>query len=123
MGRFKVRFKVCSIRDPNKCKEVEGWVDTGATLSVIPKEILEELGIEPKREQDFGLAACGLRIRRKVGSANIRIRVNGKEEEVTTEVVFGEKGDIVLLGVDVFEHLGLKIDPKTGKIIQELAYL
>ncbi|MHA1616447.1 MAG: retroviral-like aspartic protease family protein [Candidatus Njordarchaeales archaeon] len=123
MGLFKVKFKVCSTRDPNRCKEVEGLVDTGAIISVVPKRILEELGIEPIREQDFGLATCGLRVRRKIGAAFIKININGKELVTNDEVIFGEEGDTIILGATVLEKLGLKVDPKEKKIIEHIAHL
>ena len=118
MDRFKVRFKVCSVREPERCREVEGVVDTGATVSVIPKEILQELEIAPSRPRVFTLAD-GSKIERTVSGAILKIKVDGKEYETFDEVLFGEKGDEIILGVTALEHLGIKVDSKRGKLIKE----
>jgi len=123
MGRFKVRFKICSIRDPSKCKEIEGWVDTGSTVSIVPKAILKELGIMPIREQTFRLATSGIEVKRKVGHAIIKISVDGEELETASDVAFGQKDDETILGIPVLETLGIDIDPQKRKLVRSLGHL
>ena len=40
-----------------------------------------------------------------------------------SEVVFGEDTDGVVLGVLAMEGMGLKVDPRSGKIIREDIFL
>lgn len=106
MGQVNV---LISVINP---EEFSALADTGATLSVIPAEILESIGIE--RRQSVGLVyADGRRARRDIGE--VAISVN---DEVTTgRVVFGEPGDASLLGVTTLEQLGLVVDPVQRRLI------
>lgn len=91
---------------PEKERLLEFLVDSGATFSVISEDILNELGIEPHREQEFVLAD-GTKIKRKIGDAIFEI--NGLR--AASPVVFGEKEDSILLGVFTLESLGFILDP------------
>lgn len=106
MGRTDVRLKVKNPRDPRKVYEGEFLVDSGATYSVVPTAILKRLGVVPQREETFSLAD-GSTIKRKVGSALYEFE--GRES--AAPVLFGEKGDSLLLGVFTLEALGLTLDP------------
>lgn len=86
--------------------------DTGATLTVLPKMLLERLGVAVQGEREFRLAD-GRTMRRGVGE--VRIRVNG--DAVTTRVVFGEPEDAALLGVTALEELGLMVDPVARRLV------
>jgi predicted aspartyl protease len=81
-------------------------VDSGATYSVIPTEVLERLGVIVTARQEFTVANCE-RISRKKGIAAFRYgeRIGG------ADVVFGEEGDASLLGAFTLEALGLALDP------------
>ena len=81
-------------------------MDTGAFFSVVPKEILRNAGVHPRRRQTFTLAN-GHKIIRQVGGALFRY---GKYEG-EAPVIFGEKHDKALLGVLSIEAMGLEIDP------------
>ena len=87
-------------------RAVECLVDSGATYSVIAAGVLEELGIEPIAEEVFRLGN-GETIRRRKGIAAFRYleRVGG------ADVVFGEEGDMNLVGVLTLEELALALDP------------
>jgi clan AA aspartic protease len=81
-------------------------VDSGAVYSVVPAPILRRLGIKPAKTRSF-LLADGREIKRPLGEALIRI----KGDEGTSPVIFGEKGDSVLLGSVTLEVLGFMLDP------------
>jgi len=74
--------------------------------SVVPAALLRRLGIKPGRTRSF-LLADGTEIKRPLGEALFRI--NG--EQGTSPVIFGEPGDIVLLGSMSLEAVGLILDP------------
>lgn len=86
-------------------------VDTGASLSFIPRDILESLGIQPEDEEPFELGD-GRVVDRKVGPAVIRYQ--GKS--AGTQVVFAEPGDGPVLGVNALEELGLQLNPRSGRL-------
>ena len=91
-------------RDP--MHDVELIVDSGEHFAVVPREILKELGIRPRRKRSFVLAN-GEKFERKMCNAEFEY----KGEPGAAPVVFGEKGDFPLLGVTTLEALGLLFDP------------
>lgn len=86
-------------------------VDTGASLSFIPRNILEELGVAPVDVEPFELGD-GRIVERQVGPAIVRYQ--GKE--AGTQVVFAEPGDGPVLGVNALEELGLQLNPRSGRL-------
>lgn len=111
MGITNVRLKVKNPRYPRKSFESKFLVDSGATYTVVPKDVLEKLGIKPIRVDSFDLAD-GKTIKRKVGNAIYEY----KGIEAAAPVLFGEEGDSMLLGVFTLEALGLTLDPFKRKL-------
>lgn len=54
MGHVKVKARIWDI-EKTKSKEIDGIVDTGATLSVIPEKIAGELDWKKLENQKLGL--------------------------------------------------------------------
>ena len=106
MGMTFVQVQVANPANPERTEPVDLMVDSGAMYSVVPAPVLEKLGIRPLTEQVFQLAN-GDRITRKKGVAVFKYaeRIGG------ADVVFGEEGDVNLLGVGTLESLGLLLDP------------
>ena len=50
MGKIIERVKLTSLFNPNKSVEVEAVVDTGATMVVLPKDIVEALELRKVRD-------------------------------------------------------------------------
>jgi predicted aspartyl protease len=80
-------------------------VDTGAELSWAPAAVLESLGITRRKVIRFQ-QADGTILERWIGFAI----VHAGGTFTTDEVVFGEPGDLVLLGARSLEGLNLKVD-------------
>lgn len=87
-------------------------VDTGSEYTWIPRRVLEELGIRVQRQQAFEVAD-GRRIERDIGYA----LVCAGGTEAPDLVVFGEPGDMTLLGAHSLEGLNLKIDPIRQQLV------
>ena len=106
MGLTDLNIEVGNPANPEVTESVELLVDSGAVYSVVPKPILERLGIRPLAEQEFRLAD-GSRIVRTKGTAIFKHgeRIGG------ADVIFGEEGDSQLLGAFTLEALGLSLDP------------
>ncbi len=106
MGITKVSLKVKNPANPKKVFEAEFMVDSGATFTVVPSNELKKMGIKPVREERF-LLADGKIIKRKVGNALFE----HKGIEGAAPVLFGQKGDSLLLGIFTLEAMGLSLDP------------
>ena len=87
------------------------WVDTGA-LSWVPAEALESLGIERYTKWHFR-HADGTILERWAGATFVH--VDGKR--ATDDVVFGEPGDLVLLGAHTLEGLNFRVDPIRKQLV------
>lgn len=111
----KVALKVKNPQKPAKVFEGEFLVDSGATYTVVPEDILKKIGIKPVGEEQFSLAD-GRIISRKVGSA--LYEYEGTER--AAPVLFGEKDDDLLLGAFTLEALGLTLDPLKRKLYKSL---
>lgn len=112
MEEVDVDIVVVNPRTGVQSEEIAALADTGATLTVIPGEVLRRLGIQKVRTVSLVLAD-GRRAERDVGDA--AVSVNG--ESVPCRVVFGESGDAVLLGLTVLEQAGLAVDPVQRRLV------
>ena len=123
LGLPRIKFRIYPIWDQSKYKEVEGFIDTKTVMCIIPRRILEELDIRPVRKRRISIGALGVEVMRDIGHAIIEIGVKGERMMTSCDVVFGEDEDPILLGYIPLEHLGLRIDLKTGEIIKDIAFL
>ncbi len=111
MGVFKVKALIWNPMDLGKKSSVEFIVDTGATYTVLPKTLLEKLGIKPFRTVKLRLADSRV-VEKPLGE--IGIEIMGYRASATP-VVFGEE-NIYLLGSVTLEQLGLAPDPIAKKL-------
>ena len=86
-------------------------VDAGSTFLILPRRVLESLGIEPVRRATFFIDARRP-LDREVGIATVRYR----GVLAGTEVIFGEPGDLCGLGLVPLKQLGLEVNPRSGRI-------
>ena len=102
MGLTVLKVSVGNPAKPKVTKELEFLIDSGAVYSVVPAAVLRKLGIKPLATEEFRLAD-GSVSRRKKGIALFKYqdKVGG------ADVIFGEKGDSLLLGAFTLEALGL----------------
>lgn len=106
MGIVHIKAVVRQSKIAKKKAEERFLVDTGAQYTLVPKEIVDRLGLKPIREQEF-ILADGNSVVRKVGEAYIEM----DGHQGTTTVILGEKGDSALLGTITLEQMGLIVDP------------
>jgi clan AA aspartic protease len=113
MGTFRVSIEIENPARPGPLVEVlDVLVDTGAELSWVPGAVLQSLGVERRKVGRFR-QADGTVLERVTGYAIIR----AAGTETIDEVVFGEPGDLVLLGARTLEGLNLRIDPVTKRFV------
>ena len=113
MGTFRIDIEIENPASPGRKRALQSvLVDTGAELSWIPAAVLQSLGI-PRRSQWRFRQADGTVLERWTGPAF----VYAEGKTATDDVVFGEPGDLVLLGARSLEGLNLRIDPVSKRLV------
>ena len=91
---------------------VDALVDTGATYSMMPASLLEQLlHLSPEDEEVFTLAD-GSEQRYGLGQASLKIG----ERERTSPVIFGPE-DLYLLGATSLQTFGLIADTTNHRLV------
>lgn len=113
MGSFRVNVEVENPARSGKRGLVSAaLVDTGAELSWFPSDLLESLGISRVHRTLFR-QATGQVVERWTGVAV----VHAAGRSAGDQVVFGEPGDLFLLGSRSLEGLNLAVDPVNKRLI------
>jgi predicted aspartyl protease len=113
MGSFRVDIEIENPARPGERRTLRSvLVDTGAELSWVPADVLESLGIERYNKWHFR-QANGTILERWAGGAYIY--VGGKR--TNDDIVFGEPGDLVLLGSRTLEGLNFRVEPVTKQLV------
>lgn len=110
-GTFYADFTLLS-RDRTQARTLNGLVDTGASYTMVPASILEELNIERFETRTFSLAD-GSRRQYSLGLAEMEL--DGKIRPV--HIVFGDEGVKILLGAMALEAFALAADAKNRRLI------
>ncbi len=117
MGTFNWTMRLSSL-DHGSPRDIEAMVDTGATYTMLPGNLLKELGIEPTDQAVFELADQRM-VEMDMGEA--RVTIDGKS--VITLVVFAEDDAPALLGAYTLEGLRLGVDPVNQRLVPTNAIL
>jgi len=113
MGKVIEKVKITNLLDPTKSVEVEAVVDTGATMLALPKDIVDQLGLEKIEEVKVKYAD------NHVGTKDIYggVRLELKGRKGIFDVLAETEGSQPLIGQIVLERLDLVIEPSTRKIM------
>ena len=111
METFRITVEIA---DPlgQHFEAVEMLVDTGATFTKAPRDLLERLGV-PVESTYTAEFADGSSVERTRGRAVIRL--DGRE--FPTPVTFGEEGEQNLLGAMALADAMLAVDPHSRRLI------
>ena len=113
MGTFRVDVRIENPARPGQARTLNSvLVDTGAELSWVPAAVLESLGVERNNQWRFR-QANGSILERSTGT--VVVAVAGRR--VGDEVVFGEPGDLALLGSRTLEGLNFRVEPFTKQLV------
>ena len=114
MGTFYVGCRVENHKDQKRSAVVPKLlVDTGSEFTWLPGEILHRIGIEPVKKDMLIQMANGQLLTRSVGYAILRV----DNYETTDEVVFGQKGDLSLLGSRAMEGMNVQVDARRKRLV------
>jgi predicted aspartyl protease len=114
MGTFYVGCKVENHKDQKRAAVVNKLlVDTGSEFTWLPSPILERIGVEPVKKDLLIQMANGQLLTRSVGYAILRV----DKYETIDEVVFGQKGDLSLLGSRAMEGMNVHVDARRKRLV------
>ena len=88
-------------------------VDTGAESTWIDGEILKTIGVKREKKDYTFVMANGQEITRAVGFAIIHV---GNALTID-EVIFGQPGDLQILGARSLEGMNLRVDSRAKKLV------
>jgi predicted aspartyl protease len=112
VGIFSIHIRVANPSDQARWREIEPVVNTGATLTKLPADLLTELQIQPQ----FSVPAVtseNRTVTRSVGQA--WVHPDGRAGIVP--VAIGDRGEPVLLRATTLEILGFAVDPVEQKLL------
>ncbi len=116
-GTFSVPFVIYG-PDGVQARRLEGVVDTRYLYSIVPRQVLEQLGTTREHYQQFrrtdGLV-------RQLGIGSVQMELNGKT--FTNQIVFGDDLHEVVIGSLTLAVFGLAADPKQGQLVPGLLTL
>jgi len=113
MGKVVEQVKLTNLFEPKKSVEVDAVIDTGATMVVLPKDIVDALGLRKVREVKVRYASNKVETRPIYGVVTIEL----KGRSANLDVLVEEKGSQSLIGQVLLELLDLIVEPKTRKLI------
>jgi predicted aspartyl protease len=114
VGTFHTRCTIQNSVDRTKSAVIPKiLVDTGSEYTWVPESTLEKLGVDREKKDVPFIMANGERITRSVGFAIVRV----DKYFTIDEVVFAQKGDLLLLGARTLEGLNLTVDSRLKKLV------
>ena len=112
MGSFRIDIEVENNTTPGERRVIRNvLVDTGAELSCFPEAVLDDLRIDRRVVRRFR-QADGSVLERWTGQASIY----AEGAWTVDQVIFGEAGDLTLLGSRSLEGLNLRVDPVAKRL-------
>lgn len=109
MGHVEVKVELSNPEVGAKLDE-KGLVDTGATLTVLPRKVAEALRLKIKAKSKALTAGGPIAI----DLSDVNVEIDGKAAIV--RVAVSDVVDRILIGVTTLETLGLAVDPMTGEL-------
>jgi predicted aspartyl protease len=114
MGTFYTKAKTENVAHRSRSVVLPRLlVDTGSEYTWAPSSSLEKIGIDREKKDVLFVMANGQQVTRSVGFAIIRL----DKHFTIDEVVFAEKGDLLLLGARSLEGLNLTVDSRRKKLV------
>lgn len=118
MGTFRVDITVKNLSDQSRTRRLPVMVDTGATYTLLPRDVIDALGCRPigsrrvllanGREEDWPIAT-------------VLVTLDGQEGP--TFCLIGPEGGPALLGAVTLEEFALGVDPVAKRLVPVRSYL
>ena len=107
-------YVTATIRNP--AQRDKAWtgrflVDTGAIDSLVPRQHLEAIGIEPMTHRVYTLDDGS-----QVGMDTAAVEIEFMDDIVGATVLFGEANTVPILGRITMLTLGIEVNPRDGTL-------
>lgn len=113
MGKVMARIKISNHDDDSRNVELEALVDTGATMMVVPMDIVRKLGLAKVTTRTVRYADNRQAERTIYGPASIELMGRTAHFDVLAERV----GSQPLIGQVVLELLDLVVNPRERRLM------
>jgi len=114
MGTFRVDAEIVNVARPSRLVDVRQLlVDTGSEFTWVPEAMLRRAGVVVVKKDVALQMANGQTITRSMGYAIVR----AGGFETVDEVVFGQAGDLSLLGARTLEGFGALVDGRRKRLV------
>jgi len=113
MGKVIEKIRLTSLFDSSKSVEVDATIDTGATMLVLPKSLVDELGLKKIRDVKVRYANNLTQTKSVFGVVTVDLLGRIGNFDVLSEVDDSDP----LVGQIVLEELDFVIDPRTRTVI------
>jgi len=114
MGTFYVGALIVNHTDRKRSARMPKLlVETGSEYTWLPESTLDKIGVQREKKDLSFIMANGAIVTRSVGFAIVHV----DQYFTIDEVVFAEKGDLILLGARTLEGLNLTVDATKKKLV------
>ncbi|HBH04695.1 MAG TPA: hypothetical protein DDZ42_22735 [Candidatus Rokubacteria bacterium] len=117
MGTFFAEVQLAAPARAGRRETVKLLVDSGSMYTWVSATVLRDLGVQPTERRRV-VTIEGRTTER--GAAEILITLEGRT--LHTLCLFGEPGDLEVLGAYALEGFGLAIDPIQRRLIPAILY-
>src|SRR4051794_4346010 len=114
MGTFYTELRIQNLQNRSQQVSVNNaLVDTGSEYTWVDGKVLESIGVQREKKDLTFTMANGQQITRSMGFAVVR----SGDFFTVDEVVFGEPGDLQLLGARSLEGFNARVDSQRKTLV------
>jgi len=113
MGKVTEKVTIVNLLDRTKSAEIEAVVDTGATMLVLPEDVVVQLGLEKVEEVKVRYANNHVETKQIYGIVTLEMKGRIGNFDVLAEA----EGSQPLIGQMVLERLDMVVEPSTRRVI------
>jgi len=117
VGHVNVALKLSNPLDPSKNVETTALVDTGATFTIVPRQVFENLQLTVTGKRKVRTASN----METLEESFVAVEIKG--DQTVTLILISNTLEKILIGVITLESLALTVNPTTGKLEEAETYL
>ena len=118
MGTFRIEVTVKNLESPTRTRTLSLLVDTCATYTALPRDVIDSLGCRPIGTRRV-LLANGREEEWPIGLVLMTL----ENQELPTVCLIGPNGGPAVLGAVTLEEFALSVDPVARRLVPVRSYL